>query len=82
MSSHGTHWTHLDRLGQSWTELDIKQESLHLYQEQSWFSNKAIHIIKQGGIGIHNVVLLNSSIAAMRMTKEVITRLHLHNAVS
>ena len=54
----------------------------HLYQEQSWFSNRAIHVIEQGSIGIHNVVLLNSSIATMRMTKKVITRLDLHDAVS
>ena len=75
-------WHTLDTFRQTWTELDRKQESLHLYQEQSWFSNKAIHVIEQGSIGIHNVVLLNSPIATMGMTKEVITRLHLHNAVS
>ena len=55
---------------------------LHLYQEHFWFSDKTIHVIKQCCVGKHDIVLLNSSIATMRMTKKVISGFDLHDAVS
>ena len=37
--------------------------------EQPWLPDQAVHVIKQGGIGIHNAVLFQHAIVLMGVAK-------------